>query len=230
MTQLTVLADPDAVARRATDVMANHINDARVRGADVHIALAGGSTPKRAYELLAEMQGSWEHVHLWLGDERCVPLDDPESNARMIDESLVGRLRGTQLPELHPVAGDLEPEDAAWLYSCEVVRAMGERPVFDLVLLGLGPDGHTASLFPGHPEVSSTVAPVIGVRNSPKPPPERVSLTLPVLRRARFTMMLATGTDKAEAAAKVRARDASVPSGLLGDGLDELVLDVEAAG
>jgi 6-phosphogluconolactonase len=229
VTRVTVLSDAAAVARRAADVMANHINDARVRGAEVHIALAGGSTPRGAYELLAGMQGSWRHVHLWLGDERCVPLDDPESNARMVRESLVERRRSAERPELHPVAGDLEPEDAAWLYGCEVVRAMGERPVFDLVLLGLGPDGHTASLFPGHDEAQARHAPVIGVRDSPKPPSERVSLTLPVLRRARFTIMLATGAEKADAVALVQARDASVPSGMLGDGLDELVLDGAAA-
>jgi 6-phosphogluconolactonase len=229
-TTVTVLPDAGAVARRAADVMANHINDARVRGTDVHIALAGGSTPRRAYELLGEMQGSWRHVHLWLGDERCVPLDDPESNARMVVESLVERLRGPELPELHTVPGELEPEDGAWLYGCDIVRAMGEKPVFDLVVLGLGPDGHTASLFPGHEETAARHAPVIGVRDSPKPPPERVSLTLPVLRRARFTIMLATGAEKADAVAKVRAGDLSVPAARLGDGLNELVLDEEAAG
>jgi 6-phosphogluconolactonase len=224
-----VAPDAERVARRAADVMANHINDARARSADVHIALAGGSTPRRAYELLADMQGSWEHVHLWLGDERCVPEDDPESNTRMIRESLLDRLRAPSGPHLHHVRGELGPEDAAWLYACDIVRAMGERPVFDLVLLGLGPDGHTASLFPGHPEADSERAPVIGVRDSPKPPPERISLTLPVLRRARFTLLLATGAEKAEALAKVRAQDASVPSGRLGDGLDEIVCDPEAS-
>jgi 6-phosphogluconolactonase len=75
-TTWTVAPDAEAVARRAADVMTNHINDARTRGVDVHIALSGGSTPRRAYELLAGMQGSWRGVHLWLADERCVPEDD----------------------------------------------------------------------------------------------------------------------------------------------------------
>ena len=225
---ITVAPDVESVARRAADVMANHINDARARSVDVHIALAGGSTPRRAYELLAGMQGSWAQVHLWLGDERCVPEDDAESNTRMVRESLLDRLRAPAGPHLHNVRGDLGPEDAAWLYGCDIARAMGERPVFDLILLGLGPDGHTASLFPGHPEAASELAPVIGVRDSPKPPPERISLTLPVLRRARFTLLLATGSEKAQALARVRARDSSIPAGRLGDGLDEIVCDPEA--
>jgi len=226
---VTVAPDTEAVARRAADVMANHINDARTRSADVHIALSGGTTPRRAYELLAEMQGSWRQVHLWLADERCVPEDDPESNTLMLHETLLDRLRASDGPHLHHVHGELEPEDAAWLYGCDVVRAMGERPVFALILLGRGPDGHTASLFPGHPEAASEAAPVIGVRDSPKPPPERISLTMPVLRRARFTLLLVTGAEKAEALAKVRAGDESVPTARIGDGLDEIVCDPAAA-
>jgi 6-phosphogluconolactonase len=227
---ITVAPDAEAVARRAADVIANHVNDARQRRVDVHIALAGGSTPQRAYELLAGMQGSWGGVHLWLGDERCVPEDHEDSNTKMIRESLLDRLRASEPPQLHHVRGELGPEDAAWIYGCDVVRAMGERPVFDVVLLGMGPDGHTASLFPGHPEALSAEAPVIGVRDSPKPPPERITLTLPVLRRARFTILLVTGEEKAEALARVRAGDPELPPGRLGDGLDEIVCDPAAAG
>ena len=224
----TVLADSERAARRAADLMSNAINDARMRGADVHFAVAGGSTPKRAYELLAQMQGTWSHVHLWLGDERCVPPDDPESNQRMLDESLVSKLRAVDGPHLHPVRGDLRPEDAAWLYATEVVRTMGEQPMFDLGLLGLGEDGHTASLFPGHPAAGAEHAPVIPVRDAPKPPPERITLTMPVLRRARFTLLLATGEGKRDALARVQAGDEEVPAGRLGDRIDEIVCD-EAA-
>jgi 6-phosphogluconolactonase len=229
VTLLSVLPDAEAVARRTADVMANRINDACQRRADVHVAVAGGSTPKRAYELLATMQGTWAHVHLWLGDERCVPADHEDANQRMVDETLLSHLRAHDGPHLHPVQGELGPEDAAWLYGCDVVRAMGERPVFDLVLLGLGPDGHTASLFPGDPAADAERAPVIGVRGAPKPPPERITLTMPVLRRARFTMLVVAGDEKADALAKVRAGDASVPAGRLLDGLDEIVCDEAAA-
>jgi 6-phosphogluconolactonase len=229
VTRLSVLPDDERAARRAADVMANQINDARKRGTDVHIAVAGGSTPARAYELLAGMQGTWSHVHLWLGDERCVPADDEQANQRMLDETLMRHLRAFDGPHLHPVAGERGPEDAAWLYGQEIVRAMGEQPVFDLVLLGLGPDGHTASLFPGHPGAEAEEAPVVGIRGAPKPPPERITLTLPVLRRARFTMLLATGESKREPLSRVRAGDPALPPGRLGDAIDEIVCDTAAS-
>jgi 6-phosphogluconolactonase len=228
VTRLTVLRDNEAAARRAADVMANQINDARQRRSDVHIAVSGGSIPRRAYELLAKMQGTWAHVHLWLGDERCVPADHADANQRMIDESLLSSLRGTEGPHLHPVRGDLQPEDAAWLYATEIVRTMGEKPQFDFVLLGLGEDGHTASLFPGHPAARSECAPVLPIRGAPKPPPERITLSMPVLRRARFTLLLATGEGKRDALARVRAGDDDVPAGRLGEAIDEIVCD-EAA-
>lgn len=228
MTRLTVLPDAERAARRAADVMANQINDARMRGADVHFAVAGGSTPARAYELLAQMQGTWAHVHLWLGDERCVPAGHDDANQRLLEDSLLRHLRSVEGPHVHPVRGELGPEDAAWLYGQDLVRAMGEQPVFDLVLLGLGEDGHTASLFPGNPAAGATVAPVVGVRGAPKPPAERVTLTMPVLRRARFTMLLATGAAKRGPLARVRAGDTAVPAGCLGDAIDEIVCDEDA--
>ena len=228
MPRLTVLPDVEGAARRAADVMANQINDARVRGADVHFAVAGGSTPRRAYELLGRMQGSWAHVHIWLGDERCVPADHPDANQRMLDESLMSHLRSQTGPHLHRVRGELPPEDAAWLYARELVQTIGEEPVFDVVLLGLGEDGHTASLFPGDPAAAAAQAPVIGIRGAPKPPAERITLTFPVLRRARFTLLLATGEAKREPLARVRAGDEEIPAGRLGEALDEIVCD-EAA-
>ncbi len=230
MTRVTVTPDAEGAARRASDAMANRIGDARVRGSDVHIAVAGGGTPRRAYELLGRMQGSWQHVHLWLGDERCVPADHDDANQKMIGESLLSQLRASEGPYLHPVRGELGPEDAAWLYGTELVAVMGERPVFDLVLLGLGPDGHTASLFPGHPAARASHAPVIGVRDSPKPPPERITLTMPVIARARYTLLLATGEEKREALSGVLEGDDVLPPARLGDDLDEVVCDEAARG
>ena len=231
MTRVTVLGDAEAVARRAADVMANQINDGRVRSAAVHIALAGGSTPQRAYELLGDMQGTWSHVHLWLSDERCVPSDHPDSNELMVRQSLVSMVRAQDRPNVHGIRGDLVPEDAAWLYGMDIVREIGQDPTFDLVLLGLGPDGHTASLFPGRGEARATVAPVIPVRHSPKPPPDRVSFSLPLMARARYTLLLATGEGKREALARVRSGDDELPvARLMGDGLDEILCDEAAAG
>jgi 6-phosphogluconolactonase len=230
VTRLTVLPDGESAARRAADVMTIQINEARVRGSEVHIAVAGGGTPKRAYELLGQMQGSWSHVHLWLGDERMVPADDPESNQAMIETSLLNALRAGDRPQMHPVQGELQPEDAAWLYATEIVRAIGEKPQFDLVLIGLGEDGHTASLFPGDPVAESEHAPVLPVRGAPKPPPERITLSMPVICRARFTLLLATGEGKRKALTAVRDHDPSVPGGRIGDAIDEIVCDEAAAG
>lgn len=228
MTRLRVFADAEAVARYAADSLAWRIGDARDLGEDVHIALAGGRTPRRAYELLADIEGSWRHVHLWLGDERCVPDRDPESNAQMVRESLYANARD-EPPSLHALRRPEQAEDAAWLYGLDM-RELVPGGVFDIVLLGMGPDGHTASLFPGHPALHATQAPCVAVRGAPKPPPERVTLTLTVLRRARFTLLLVTGEDKREALARALAGDESTPLALLGDGLDEIACDVAARG
>jgi 6-phosphogluconolactonase len=228
MTQVRVFDDAEAVARYAADAIAWRIGDARKLGREVHIALAGGTTPRRAYELLADIEGSWKHVHLWLGDERCVPDDDPESNARMVRESLYANARADP-PSLHAVRSTEVPEDAAWLYGLELYSRVPDL-VFDIVLLGMGPDGHTCSLFPGYAELDVAQAPCVAVRGSPKPPPERVTLTLPVLRRARFTLLLATGAGKRDALGRALAGDTSIPLGLLGDGLDEVACDAAAHG
>jgi 6-phosphogluconolactonase len=223
VTRLRVLADAEAVARHAADALAWRIGDARQQRREVHIALAGGRTPRRAYELLAEIEGSWNHVHLWLGDERCVPPDDPESNARMVRESLYANAR-SEPPKLHAVPFPTQPEDAAWCYGRAIADAVPDG-VFDIVLLGMGPDGHTASLFAGHPVLLAREAPCVPVRGAPKPPPERITITMPVIRRARHTLLLVTGADKREALARAVARDPAVPVGLLADDLEEIVCD-----
>lgn len=226
-TRVRVLPDPESVARHAADVVAETIDDARRDGRELHIALAGGSTPRRTYELLAEVAGSWKHVHLWMGDERCVAEDDPESNARMVRESLLAVDRD-EPPVLHAVPSPQVPEDAAWLYGLALCDRVPDV-VFDIVLLGMGPDGHTCSLFPGHPVLDVTQAPVAPVRGSPKPPPERVTLTLPIVRRARFTLLLASGEEKRGALARALAGDRTIPLALLGDGLDEVACDLAAS-
>ena len=225
--RVRVFADAESVAERAAALIDQRIGHARAYGRKLHIAVAGGGTPKRAYELLAETEGSWKHVHLWLGDERCVPEDHPESNARMVRESLLAGER----PEpavLHVVPSPEVPEDAAWLYGLEIREHVPDA-IFDIALLGMGPDGHTCSLFPGHPVLEASQAIVAPVRDSPKPPPERVTLTLPVLRAARHTLLLATGEEKREALARAVAGDQEIPLARLGAGLDEIACDAAAA-
>jgi 6-phosphogluconolactonase len=228
--RVEVQQDAEGAARRAATLLVEVIDDAHERGAEAHIALSGGSTPRRAYELLAERDGPWTHVHLWLGDERCVPATHEDSSERMIRESLLHSMTGPERPVLHGARGELGPEDAAWLYALELREALGDEPVLDLALCGLGEDGHTASLFPGDPVVSAAHVPVVAVRRAPKPPPERISMTLPVLVRAGHTVLLAAGAGKREMLARVRAGDETIPAGRLAAGLDEIVCDVAAAG
>ena len=212
MTHVVVCADAEAAAAHVAASLAE-----RIAAGARHVALSGGGTPRRAYELLRE-RGVGD-AEFWLVDERCVPRDHPESNGRMLREALGPEAR------VREARGELGPEDAAWLYAREV----GEDRVFDVLVLGLGEDGHTASLFPGHPEAASEHAPVIGVRGSPKPPPERITLTLPVIARARHTVLLVTGDAKREPLARVRAGDETLPPARLGAALDEIVCDGAAA-
>jgi 6-phosphogluconolactonase len=237
MTRLTTVADAETAARRAADEIARAIDGARGQRAAAHVSLAGGGTPRRAYELLADLLEDWQGVELWYGDERCVPPEDPESNHRMVDESLLAplRARGPAPPPLeHRIEGELGPDEAAQRYAAQLRARVpaGESglPRLDLAVLGLGEDGHTASLFPGHPEVVREDEPVLPVYGAPKPPPERVTLSLGVLRAARGCLLLAPGASKADAVAAVLAGpDPHVPASLLSSGRLHVITDDAAA-
>ncbi|MDR2874466.1 MAG: 6-phosphogluconolactonase [Methylobacillus sp.] len=158
------------------------------------IALAGGSTPHDIYRLLRDAKTDWAKWHVVFGDERCLPPEHPERNSLMARESLLDHVpipRG----QIHPIPAELGAEKAARAY-CETLADMGE---FDLVLLGMGEDAHTASLFPGHAWESAEFAAAIPVHNAPKPPPERVSLSASRLSQARQVMFFITGANKREA-------------------------------
>jgi 6-phosphogluconolactonase len=167
--------------------------------------LAGGTTPRRCYELLAEREVDWGRVAVLFGDERCVPPDDPESNYRMAREALLDRAAPATV---YRMPGELGPDEGAEAYR----RIVATETPLDIVILGVGEDGHTASLFPGHPVLRAHGL-VVGVHDSPKPPPERITLTLGVLRAARHVIILATGAGKAEAVAL--AKRGQVPSGMI---------------
>lgn len=207
-----ILETPQEVAAAAADLVAEAIQHGTRT-----LVLAGGSTPRRAYQLLAGKPLEWGRVTVLFGDERCLPPDDPESNYWMAKQELLDRVHpGT----VHRMPAELGPEVGARLYD-PVVRSL--TPL-ELILLGMGPDGHTASLFPGAPELRAEGY-AVGVRNSPKPPPERVSLTLTALREALRVVFLVTGADKADAV--VSARLGEVPSGMVPDA--EYLLDRAAA-
>ncbi len=235
MTRLTTVADPEAAAERAAQQIALILNDAVARRSVAHISLAGGNTPRRAYEILAGLLPDWSKVELWYGDERCVEPTDAQSNHQLVARSLLAGIRGA-LPVEHRIRGELGPEEAARVYAEELIARVpgdpeGEVPVLDLALLGLGEDGHTASLFPGHPEVlDESGAICLAVHAAPKPPPERVTLSLHVLRAARHCLLLATGSGKADAVAAVLdGPDPHVPASLLGSGRLYIVTDDSAS-
>jgi 6-phosphogluconolactonase len=210
----------EEVAERAADVLATAVDSARtVRGA-AHVALSGGSTVGQVYRLLGPLLPDWRDVHLWYGDERVVPLDDPESTHRLARSTL-------DAPDAvwHPLAVELGCEGAAAAYAEEI----GDT-VIDVALNGMGPDGHTASLFPGHPMLRASGIAVC-VRDSPKPPPERMTLTFDKLNAARRILVVVTGADKAPMLARVLAGpDPEVPASLLARDRLEVIADAAALG
>lgn len=229
---LLVHPDAEAAAQAAASILAEQIAAARAARGVAHVSLAGGNTPRRAYELLGPLLGDPAIVEWWFGDERCVPADDPDSNFRLVSESL---LRSAAIPSerVHRIAGELVPQDAARAYEtrlrqCVPAGADGV-PVLDVAFLGLGEDGHTASLFPGEPSLDirdRLVVPVVAV----KPPPNRITLTLPVFRAARSVVILTTGTGKKDAVARLLAGpDPRTPASLLDPATLTLVLDKAAA-
>jgi 6-phosphogluconolactonase len=163
-----------------------------------HVVLTGGSSPQRAYELAAERGVDWSRATVWFGDERCVPPDDELSNYGMAEAALLARLEAR--PEVLRMEGELGPEDGAAAYEALVRERLGAEPRWDLLLLGLGPDAHCASLFPGRPEPAVTDRLVVGVPEAGmEPRVPRISMTLPCLNVARRVAFLVTGESKAEA-------------------------------
>jgi 6-phosphogluconolactonase len=198
--EFTVLETPEEVAAAAAAEMAEAI-----RGGARTLVLAGGTTPARSYQLLAELPVEWGRVTVLFGDERCVQPDHPDSNYRMARETLLDKVAPATV---HRMPAELGPDEGA----AEYARVVEGLSPLDLVVLGVGEDGHTASLFPGHPILKAKGL-VAGIRDSPKPPPERVTLTLPALRAARKVIILATGAGKAQAVAMAKRQE--VPSGMI---------------
>lgn len=180
-----------------------------------HIVLTGGSTPRVAYQHAAERPEAWKGATIWFGDERCVPPGDELSNFKMANEALLARV---QPRAVHRIQGELGHSEAADAYEQEL-RDAG-APEFDLMLLGLGPDGHLASLFPGQETLSERSRLVVGVpRAGLEPFVPRVSMTLPRLASARQIVFLVSGESKADAVRAAFGPDAqpdpNVPASLL---------------
>lgn len=202
----------------------------RARGA-ASLAVSGGNTPRVMFEWMARQSFDWKNVELFWVDERCVPVDDAQSNYRMTRESLLDHV-ALDPRQIHRVPVEHVPDEAALLYAEDIVNTFrlstGELPVFDVLQRGLGPDAHTASLFPGEPLIENRtgIAAAVWVEKLRQ---HRVTLLPGVLEKARLTMCLATGSEKAEAlyaALRGPADNLRVPARI---GVKELVWYVDQA-
>jgi len=208
MLAIEVMEDVTALAEYAAKMFVDSAREAVKSHGRFSVALAGGSTPLRLYDLLAwdpyVSEVEWARCHLFWGDERCVPPDHIDSNYQ---QAYVQLLSKVDIPSrnIHRIHGELPAQQAADLYQSELKRFFGAEPVFDLILLGVGPDGHTASLFPGSAALDETNRWVVGVPHSTPPPPlvDRVSLTLPVLNAASQVIFMVAGTGKAQVVARI---------------------------
>ncbi|MCJ2026524.1 6-phosphogluconolactonase [Methylobacterium sp. J-067] len=236
-----VLPDAEAVAREAAERLIAACGEAQRADGDERIAicLSGGSTPKRLYALLAgpdyAARVPWTQIHWFFGDDRAVPWDDARSNVRMVREAFG---HGSEIPptHLHFMPSDEGIEAGAKAYERTLLDFYGadtltaERPLFDLVLLGLGEDGHTASLFPGKPEVGEATALAVPVPEAGLEPfVPRISLTVPALTSARHVLFLVTGAGKRTPLARLAAGE-DLPAGAIQGPQVAWLLDEAAAG
>jgi 6-phosphogluconolactonase len=217
MTRLTTCPDAEAVAVRAAAHVRRELERAREQRGVAHLALSGGTTPGRTYELLAQTPDALAGTEIWFADERCVPPDDPESNYRLARETLLepAHIAAAQTHRMH---GELGPQEGASRYAQELAaRLEGAEAVLDVVILGIGPDGHVASLFPGASTLDADEHELcLPVEGAPKPPPERITLSLALLRSARGCTLLATGASKADAVSAMLGEPSRhVPASLL---------------
>ena len=185
-------ADAESLRERACHIILRHAHQAIARNGEFHIVLAGGSTPRALYAQLRHAQSPWQCWRIYFGDERCLPADHAQRNSVMAEHAW---LQHVDIPveQIHPIPAEKGAAEGAAAY-CELLHTAGP---FDLVLLGLGEDGHTASLFPGHDWGTEAAAPAaLAVQAAPKPPAQRVSLSAWRLSLARQVLFLVAGVDK----------------------------------
>jgi 6-phosphogluconolactonase len=233
--KVQVLEDVDALARTGAGIIADLAAEVTAKSSrHFAIALAGGSTPRHLYEKLAAFASvDWANWEVFWGDERWVAADDRDSNARMAQESLLGNV-GIPSDQIHPVPTHLaSPEKAAESYAEELIRVLGPEPIFDLVLLGLGLDGHTASLFPGAQALDEIGRSVVA-NSVPGLDTYRITFTFPTINQSRHVLFIVSGLEKAPMVRRVLQPtdgDAPVPAAGVrpGQGALRWVLDRDAA-
>jgi 6-phosphogluconolactonase len=219
---LETFPEPDSLAERVCALVDETVSDALATRERALVVLSGGSTPRRTYERLGA-RGTLEArgVEIFFVDERCVPPEDHASNYRLVAETIGDN------GNVRRIRGEIDPNEAAHEYEALLrERFVDQAPAFDLVLLGIGSDGHTASLFPGSPELDERERWVVATERE-HGWVRRVTLTLPVLNAARRTLMLATGRDKAKAVADILSGGTTPAARVLGA---HLLLDEAAAG
>ena len=232
-----VFSDHSAMDHAAADVVVARGRDAVASQGRFTMALSGGNTPQGLYRLLAAEpyrdQVDWTASHIFFVDERSVPPDHRDSNYRLVNDLLLSRVPVPR-DNIHRILGEDGPEAAAYAYEDELREFFRTPvPVFDLVLLGMGADGHTASLFPVHPAVAEASRLAVPVMSGPGGH-HRITMTLPVLDHASMVLFLVTGRAKADAVSKVleQGNPGRYPAGLVRSrsGKVQWFLDCEAAG
>lgn len=214
----TLLEDAESVAQTTCQRIIDAAREAIAQRGRFSLVLAGGRTPQRSYELLAQQESDWSHWQLYFGDERCLPADHTERNSLMVTQSLSSKVP-IPADQIHSIPAELGAERAAERYAEELKAALP----FDLVLLGLGEDGHTASLFPGHIHPAGPL--VVPVHNAPKPPPDRVSLSAATLGNCRQLIFVVTGTGKQLAVRRWRQGEDLPASRITPSGRREILID-----
>ncbi len=208
MGDFKVYKTPEAVAQAAADYLFQQIKTCVSEKGLCHVVLPGGSTPARCLELLAEKPLPWKNIHWYPGDERCYPVGHAERNDSMISAKLFS-LQAHNIENFHAISAELGPELGAEQYA-KLIDATGG---LDIVVLGMGEDGHTASLFPGNVALHDQRS-VVPVYDAPKAPGERISIGLTALRNAAECIVIATGENKREALTKLK-EGAVLPVGLV---------------
>ena len=229
-----VRRDSETLATAVAEAFIARVAELQTQDRIPSVVLTGGSIARAIHREIARLSADpaegapsidWRRVQLWWGDERFVAADDDERNAAQTAEDLLDAV-DVDPDRVHtvPATGEVRDVEAAAAAYAETLAAYGPE-TFDIVMLGMGPDGHCASLFPGYPQLDEAVAPTVSVTDSPKPPPERVSLTFPRLNAADSVWFLVSGEEKAEACARARGDQ----PGLAGQGSD-IVAATPAAG
>ncbi len=199
--QVDVHGDPAALATAVAQALLARLAEIQATGREPHIVLTGGTIARAIHTEVARLSPTtdvdWSRVVIWWGDERFVESGSEDRNEAQTRSDLLEAVKATRAHPM-PASGDCADVDAGAAAYSELLLRRGSDP-FDLVMLGMGPDGHVASLFPGYPALDESDRPAVGVTDSPKPPPNRITMTFPTLNHAAAVWFLVSGSEKAEA-------------------------------